>query len=138
LISDQEQVDTIAVPAVLAAYNWAPNTDRYRKLSQFVDAFFTKFPTFQNPPFHPKWKEVSLSAPLQDWQRFPAAKQWLDQHGIQPVARDRFEEFLKQNPAAAKLPADADKEALFKQFQAWEAEKNARAQAQVRAGQKEK
>ena len=52
------------MPAVLAAYNWAPNTERYRKLSQFVEAFFTKFPTFQNPPFHPKWKEVSLSAPL--------------------------------------------------------------------------
>src|SRR6202165_4457288 len=77
LISDQEQVDTIAVPAVLAAYNWAPNTDRYRKLAQFVDAFFTKFPIFQNSPFHPKWKEVSLSAPLSDWQRFPAAQQWL-------------------------------------------------------------
>ena len=131
LISDQEQVDTIAVPAVLAAYNWAPNTDRYRKLSQFVDAFFTKFPTFQNPPFHPKWKEVSLSAPLADWQRFPAAQQWLDQHGIQPVARDRFEEFMKQTPAAAKIQSEAEKEALFKQFQAWEAEKNARAQAQV-------
>jgi TRAP transporter TAXI family solute receptor len=134
LISDQEQVDTIAVSAVLAAYNWAPNTDRYRKLSQFVDAFFTKFPTFQNPPFHPKWKEVSLSAPLQDWQRFPAAKQWLDQHGIQPVARDRFEEFLKQSPAAAKVQSDAEREALFKQFRSWEAEQNAR--AQVRAGQK--
>ena len=133
LISDQEQVDTIAVPAVLAAYNWAPNTDRYRKLSQFVDAFFTKFPTFQNPPFHPKWKEVSLSAPLSDWQRFPAAQQWLDQHGIQPVARDRFEEFLRQAPAGAKVQSDAEKEALFKQFQAWEAEKNARAQAQVQA-----
>ena len=49
LISDQEQVDTIAVPAVLAAYNWAPNTERYRKLALFVDNFFTKFPTFQNP-----------------------------------------------------------------------------------------
>ena len=133
LISDQEQVDTIAVPAVLAAYNWAPNTDRYRKLTQFVDAFFTKFPTFQNPPFHPKWKEVSLSAPLSDWQRFPAAQQWLDQHGIQPVARDRFEEFIRQTPAAAKIQSDAEKEALFKQFQAWEAEKNARAQAQVQA-----
>jgi TRAP transporter TAXI family solute receptor len=131
LISDQEQVDTIAVPAVLAAYNWAPNTDRYRKLAQFVDAFFTKFPTFQNPPFHPKWKEVSLSAPLADWQRFPAAQQWLDQHGIQPVARDRFEEFLRQAPASAKVQSEAEKEALFKQFQAWEAEKNARAQAQV-------
>ena len=136
LISDQEQVDTIAVPAVLAAYNWAPNTERYRKVALFVDNFFTKFPAFQNPPFHPKWKEVSLSAPLPDWQRFPAAKQWLDNHGIQPVARTRFDEFLKQNPAAGKLPADADKEALFKQFQAWEAEKNAR--AQVRPAQQQR
>jgi TRAP transporter TAXI family solute receptor len=129
LISDQEQVDTIAVPAVLAAYNWAPNTERYRKLALFVDAFFTKFPTFQNPPFHPKWKEVSLSAPLADWQRLPAAKQWLDQHGIQPVARNKFEEFVKQTPAAAKLQqSPSEKEALFKQFQAWEAERNASAQ----------
>jgi TRAP transporter TAXI family solute receptor len=130
LISEQEQqVDTIAVPAVLAAYNWAPNTERYRKLALFVDAFFTKFPTFQNPPFHPKWKEVSLSAPLADWQRFPAAKQWLDQHGIEPVARNRFEEFLRQTPAAAaKSQTPTDKEALFRQFQAWEAERNASAQ----------
>ena len=129
LISEREPVDTIAVPAVLAAYNWAPDTERYRKLALFVDAFFTKFPAFQNPPFHPKWKEVSLSAPLPDWQRFPAAKQWLDRHGVEPVARDQFEEFLKQSPASATPQSDADKEALFKQFQAWEAEKNAKAQA---------
>jgi TRAP transporter TAXI family solute receptor len=128
LISDQQQVDTIAVPAVLAAFNWAPKTERYRKLALFVDAFFTKFPTFQNPPFHPKWKEVSLSAPLPDWQRLPAAKQWLDSHGVQPVARNRFEEFLKQSPAAEKLSSDAEREALFKQFQAWEAKENAKAQ----------
>jgi len=131
LIAEGEKVDTIAVPALLAAYNWAPNTDRYRKLAVFVDAFFTKFPQFQNPPFHPKWKEVSLSAPLAGWQRLPAAQQWLDTHGIEPVARSKFDDFLKQTSAAGKLPADTDKELLFKQFKAWEAEQNARAQAQA-------
>src|SRR6202011_1479200 len=137
LIADGEQVDTIAVPAVLAAYNWAPNTDRYRKLALFVDAFFTKFPTFQNPPFHPKWKEVSLSAPLAGWSRLPAAQQWLDKNNLQPMARERFDTFLQQNPAgAAKVTSDADKEALFKQFQAWEADRSARAQAaQAQAAQ---
>src|SRR3954470_8811590 len=130
LIAEGERVDTIAVPAVLAAYNWAPNTDRYRKLSQFVDAFFTKFPTFQNPPFHPKWKEVSLSAPLPDWQRLPVAEQWLKSHNIEAVSRAKFDEFLKQSPAtAATVKTDADRESLFKQFQAWEAERGARAQA---------
>jgi TRAP transporter TAXI family solute receptor len=131
LIGEGETVDTIAVPALLAAYNWAPNTDRYRKLAVFVDAFFTKFPQFQNPPFHPKWKEVSLAAPLAGWQRLPAAQQWLDTHGIEPMGRGRFDDFLKQTSAAGKLPADTDKEQLFKQFKAWEAEQNARAQAPV-------
>jgi TRAP transporter TAXI family solute receptor len=131
LIAEGEKVDTIAVPAVLAAYNWAPNTDRYRKLANFVDAFFTKFPTFQHPPFHPKWKEVSLSAPLAGWSRLPAAQQWLDRNNLQPVAaRERFDSFLQQNPAAAaRVQSDTDKEALFRQFQAWEAERNTRAQA---------
>jgi hypothetical protein len=137
LIAEGEKVDTIAVPAVLAAYNWAPNTDRYRKLANFVDAFFAKFPTFQNPPFHPKWKEVSLSAPLAGWNRLPAAQQWLDKNNLQPVARTRFDTFLQQNPAtAAKVTSETDKEALFKQFQAWEAERSGRAQAaQAQANQ---
>jgi TRAP transporter TAXI family solute receptor len=136
LIAEGEKVDTIAVPAVLAAYNWAPNTDRYRKLSVFVDAFFTKFPAFQNPPFHPKWKEVSLSAPLNGWQRLPSAKQWLETHAMEGQAgdtpRDRFDTFLKQSSAAKGVQSDADRESLFKQFQAWEAETNGGARAQAR------
>ncbi|MBI5323029.1 TAXI family TRAP transporter solute-binding subunit [Bradyrhizobium sp.] len=129
LIAEGESVDTIAVPAVLAAYNWAPNTERYRKLTTFVEAFFTKFPAFQNPPFHPKWKEVSLSAPLADWQRLPYAENWLKTHNIEAVTRNRFDEFLKQTPsAAATIKSDGDRESLFKQFQAWDAERNARAQ----------
>jgi TRAP transporter TAXI family solute receptor len=123
LIAEGERVDTIAVPALLAAYNWAPGSERYRKLTQFVDAFFTKFPTLQHPPFHPKWKETSLAAPLAGWNRLPYAQQWLDSHNVQPIARSRFDEFLKQNPAASKgAQSEADREALFKQFQSWQAD----------------
>jgi len=139
LIAEGETVDTIAVPAVLAAYNWNPGNDRYRKLSQFVDAFFSKFPTFQNPPFHPKWREVSLAAPLAGWTRLPYAQQWLDSHGIVPNARGKFDDFMNQNPTAAKGAATsqaspADRDALFRQFQSWQADQTAKenARAQVR------
>ena len=87
LIAEGETVDTIAVPSVLAAYNWEPNTERGRKLALFVDAFFKKFAALQNPPFHPKWKEVSLPAPLAGWNRLPLAQQWLDKNGVEPVKR---------------------------------------------------
>ena len=138
LIAEGETVDTIAVPAVLAAYNWAPGSERYRKLSQFVEAFFTKFPAFQNAPFHPKWKEVSLAAPLSGWTRLPYAQQWLDSHGIGPTARSRFDDFMNQNPAAARgAQSQTDRETLFRQFQSWQADQTARenARAQVRPRQ---
>lgn len=128
LIPEGETVDTIAVPSVLAAYNWAANTERSRRLALFVDAFFTKFATLKNPPFHPKWKEVSLSAPLAGWNRLPLAQQWLDKHGVEPVKRERFEAFLQENPGVANIKSLADKEALFQQFQAWEGSRNAHAQ----------
>ena len=136
LIAEGEKVDTIAVPAVLAAYNWSPGSDRYRKLAQFVDAFFAKFPTFQNPPFHPKWKEVSLAAPLAGWNRLPAAQQWLDKNGISPVARQRFDDFMNQSPQGAGAKgqqSQGDREALFKQFQAWQADQTAKENARAQA-----
>ena len=129
LIAEGETVDTIAVPSVLAAFNWEANTDRGRKLALFVDAFFKKFGDLQNPPFHPKWKEVSLSAPLSGWNRLPVAQQWLDKNGVEPVKRQQFDAFLQANPEAANVQSEADKEALFQQFHAWAAGMNAQALA---------
>ena len=47
--------------------------------------------------------------------------------GVEPVKRQRFEAFLQENPAVAKIQSEADTETLFRQFQAW-AERNAQAQ----------
>jgi TRAP-type uncharacterized transport system substrate-binding protein len=127
LIPAGERVDTISVPAILAAYNWAPGTDRYGKVEHFVQAFFEKFTEFQQPPFHPKWKEVVLSAPLKGWTRFPAAQAWLDQHSNRALqeTRSKFDLFLatRASQAGAMSAATPEQNALlFQQFLQWQQE----------------
>ena len=69
-------------------------------------------------------------------QRLPVAEQWLKSHNVEAVARARFDEFLKQSPStAATVKTETDREALFRQFQAWEAERSRGAQARAPAGQ---
>jgi uncharacterized protein len=81
LVAPGETVDTVAVGAVLIAYNWPKtNADRYRRIQRFVDAFFSNIAEFQKPPRHVKWREVNIAATLPGWTRFPAAQEWLDQH----------------------------------------------------------
>jgi uncharacterized protein len=81
LIATGETVDTVAVGAVLIAYNWPKTSvDRYRRVQRFVEAFFPRIADFQRPPRHPKWHDVNLAATLPGWPRFEAAQAWLDTH----------------------------------------------------------
>jgi TRAP-type uncharacterized transport system substrate-binding protein len=85
LIRSGESVDTIAVGAVLIAYNWPKtNVDRYERVHRFVDAFFRKIAEFQKPPHHAKWREVNIAATLPGWTRFSAAQEWLDSQRQEP------------------------------------------------------
>ena len=82
LVADGQKVDTIAVGAVLASYNWPAGTDRHRRLSRFCDQLVAKFPDFLKAPRHPKWKEVNLAANLKAWNRFEPMQTRLQQAGI--------------------------------------------------------
>lgn len=62
--------ETIAVGAVLAVYGWAPGTERHTKVSRFVHALHANFDRFLQPPRHPKWRDVNLSASVPGWTRF--------------------------------------------------------------------
>ena len=62
LIAEGQTIDTIAVGAVLAVFNWAPNSERYRRVAKFTKALFENFDKLLQPPRHPKWKEVNLAA----------------------------------------------------------------------------
>jgi TRAP-type uncharacterized transport system substrate-binding protein len=79
LIAGGQTIQTIAVPAVLAVYNWPTRTERYKRVARLVDYIFERFPRLQTESgFHPKWKELNLAATVPGWQRSRAMQVRLD------------------------------------------------------------
>ena len=119
LLQGNDRIDTIAVPAVLAVYNWQKNSDRYNKVQRFVQYLFTRFDKLQHPPFHPKWRDVNLAATVPGWTRFAPAEDMLQQAQAQRQQQEKtdFQAFLSKQPGA---PANAaEREALFRDFLQW-------------------
>ena len=125
LVPEDAPVQTIAVGDVLAVFAWPARSERALNVAHFVDVFFTKFDQFQQPPRHPKWREVNLTAEVPGWVRLKTAQDWLDRQTsartASPATQARFNQFLTQtNPGAGGKMTDADREKLFQQFVAWD------------------
>jgi TRAP transporter TAXI family solute receptor len=126
LIAKGEKIDTIAVSCVLIAYNWAKDTDRYQRITRFVEAFFPRIAEFQKKPRHPKWKEANLAAVLPGWKRHDAAEEWLAKNRVpaQSNEREQFDAYLTAQRGATpgsgvNAFAPEDRERLFEDFLRW-------------------
>jgi TRAP transporter TAXI family solute receptor len=123
LIEPGRAVDTVAVGAVLFAYNWPKGSERHRRIEKFVQAFFPKLAEFQQPPRHVKWRETNLAAVLPGWTRFEPAQAWLDNNRAQIAAatRGQFEQFLVSRGGSAPTRAvtPEEREKLFQEFLQW-------------------
>jgi hypothetical protein len=127
LIGEGERVDTIAVPAVLAVYNWQKGTDRYERVRHFVEALFANWDKFRHPPRHPKWRDVNLAATVPGWKRWGVASEMLarlnERNPLPPAASNSpalaqdFASFLAEKGGAGMSVQQRD--ALFRQFKAW-------------------
>jgi len=119
LVPAGQSIDTLAVGAVLISYNWPKsNTDRYRRIERFVEAFFPKIAEFQKPPRHAKWREVNLTATLPGWPRFEAAQAWLDNRrsvAEQPTVRQTV---ASGGVTRSDTAADTQ-DPLFREFLRW-------------------
>jgi TRAP-type uncharacterized transport system substrate-binding protein len=122
LVPEGQSVDTIAVPAVLAVFNWQRGTDRYRRVERFVESLFTKWDKFREPPRHPKWRDVNLAATVPGWTRWVVADEMLKR--IRPkdvadaqAAGSEFAAFVKNKGPAI---TDEQREALFREFLQWQ------------------
>ena len=124
LLQGQDHIDTIAVPAVLAVFNWRKNTDRYNKVERLIQYLFNRWDTFQHPPYHPKWRDVNLAATVPGWTRFSVAEEMLQQIPAQQQQKQKqqradFDNFVSSQ---GKVPTtDADREELFSKFLQWQA-----------------
>jgi TRAP-type uncharacterized transport system substrate-binding protein len=78
LVQKGERITTIAVPTILAAYNWPSQSDRYRRVTRLVDHLFGRLDRLQSPGFDPKWKEVNLRAKVPTLEQFRPAQEWLE------------------------------------------------------------
>jgi TRAP transporter TAXI family solute receptor len=124
LVAEGQPVDTLAVPTVLAVFNWPKNTDRYRRVERFVESMFTKWDKFREPPRHPKWRDVNLAATVPGWTRWSVADEMLKR--IRPkdvadaqVASSDFAAFLKNSGSSAASLTQEQREALFREFLQW-------------------
>ena len=124
LVPEGETVDTIAVPAVLAVFNWPKGSDRYRRVQKFVESFFSKWDKFGQPPRHPKWRDVNLAATVPGWSRWSVADEMLKKVRPQDVAggqvaSSEFSAFLKNSGSAASTFTPEQREALFRDYLQW-------------------
>jgi TRAP-type uncharacterized transport system substrate-binding protein len=123
LVPEGQAVDTIAVPAVLAVFNWSKGTDRHRRVQRFVESLFTKWDKLREPPRHPKWRDVNLAASVPGWARWSVADEMLrkirPQDAEPQVASTEFSAFLKSTGSAATNLSQEQREALFREFVQW-------------------
>jgi TRAP transporter TAXI family solute receptor len=124
MIPKDQPIDTVAVSAVLAVFNWDPKTDRYRRVAKFTEAFFANFEKFLQKPRHPKWKEVNLAAELPGWTRFGAAQELLAREksggGDSAELKEAFEQFLsKTAQTEGRGVSKQRREELFAKFLEW-------------------
>ena len=131
LVPYNQPVDTVAVGTLLAVTEVQAGSERYRKIADFVDAFFGGLQSLVQPGHHPKWREVNIKAELPGWHRFPAAVQWL-QHNAQITAapdmeglRANFARFMdeRQQANGGEPLSQHEKDQLFDQFKSWAAQR---------------
>jgi TRAP transporter TAXI family solute receptor len=120
LISPGQTIDTLASGTILFAYNWPKNSDRYRRIDKFVQAFFSRFSEFLKPPRHEKWHETNLASTIAGWKRFEGAEEWLRNDG--ESEKTQFDRFLADHqvtPVRSGSLSESERNKLFQDFLAW-------------------
>jgi hypothetical protein len=126
LVPKGEQVATVAVPVVLAAFDWKKNSDRYRRMERFVQYLFARLTLLQTQAgYHPKWKDVNLAGSVPGWRRFPTA-----QLELEKVASSDSVKRIRALAAKALPDNPTEQQRLVQEYLKWAS--NPAVQQQIR------
>ncbi|MEM8948996.1 MAG: TAXI family TRAP transporter solute-binding subunit [Pseudomonadota bacterium] len=70
LITDGQAITTLAVPTIMATYDWPEKHNKRSQLQAFQNSLSASLGQLQQAPFHAKWREVDLSSDVAGWDRF--------------------------------------------------------------------
>jgi uncharacterized protein len=107
LIAKGEKIDTVAVSCVLIAYNWDKGTDRYQRISRFVEAFFPRIADFQKRSRAIRNGKRPISPPSSPgWKRHDAAEEWLAKNRMPAVSNERqqFDAYMTAQRGPRRQP----------------------------------
>jgi uncharacterized protein len=124
LIPEGASVPTIANHALLVSYAWPENSEKYRRISRFVNEFFNKTEKFKdNSARHPKWAEFNVWTDIPGWTRFKPAANWLAAHeitaaktaptGTKEIAEKMLEDY--QGPNARRSITASEKDLIVRE-----------------------
>lgn len=78
IVPEGESVDTAAVGAVMAVFNWREGTPRYRAVEKFSRNMLEGLDVLKTEPgYHAKWKSVDPKTEVPGWTRFKPAAEML-------------------------------------------------------------
>lgn len=134
LILPDKPVSTIATPSIMVVYNFPDGNPRRAKVTRFIDAFLGRLPDLQQPPRHPRWRDVNLGAAIAGMERYQTVAAWLKTNKPPAVAAQRqpsskrtsvqelFRAFIASEAASggAEQLLRLEKPELFARFKSWQ------------------
>lgn len=136
LILPGQTIKTIATPSIMMVYDFPESNPRRAKITRFIDAFLGRLSDLQQPPRHPRWRDVNLGAAIAGLERYQTVAQWLltnkppkaivqsrPKKGRRSV-QDLFKAFIASESAkgGAEQLLRLEKPELFARFKAWQKE----------------
>lgn len=106
LVPPGRGISTLQFAAIMAVYDWKPESQRYKNVATFTTNLFDRVEDLQQPPYHERWKAFTPAAEVRGWTRFGPAQDWLDRR------REAERRFALAKEAAQRLELGVDAAAL--------------------------